>query len=117
MPIRTIYLEDNSSSHFRPVIDSVRIYAPLLTFLATSLSAFVLDATLVIGLYALFGSLLPAVVLARLVSGTVNFTLNRRLVFRRGSHSTARRTAAAGCKLPPETIEKIFGDGSKFTIS
>lgn len=28
--IATIYLDDNASSHFRPVADSVRIYAPLL---------------------------------------------------------------------------------------
>jgi glycosyltransferase involved in cell wall biosynthesis len=32
VPIRTIYLEHNRSSHFRPVRDSVRVYVPLLRF-------------------------------------------------------------------------------------
>ncbi|MDO9457847.1 glycosyltransferase [Nocardioides sp.] len=81
VPIRTIYLDDNASSHFRPVADSVRIYAPLLTFVGTSLAGFVVDTVLLMGLHALLGVLLPAVVLARVASASLNFTLNRRLVF------------------------------------
>jgi len=33
IPIRTIYLDGNSSSHFNPVIDSVRVYIVFLRFL------------------------------------------------------------------------------------
>ena len=42
---------ENSSSHFRPLADSVRIYAPLLAFLLSSMAAFVIDpvALLVLG--------------------------------------------------------------------
>ena len=36
VPISTIYLDDNASSHFRPVRDSARVYAPLLRFAASS---------------------------------------------------------------------------------
>jgi glycosyltransferase involved in cell wall biosynthesis len=35
--ITTTYLDDNSSSHFSPLTDSVRIYWPLLRYAATSL--------------------------------------------------------------------------------
>jgi hypothetical protein len=35
--IATTYLEDNASSHFSSLSDSVRIYRPLLRFAATSL--------------------------------------------------------------------------------
>ena len=93
--ISTIYLDDNASSHFRPVADSVRIYAPLLTFVTTSLLAFLIDTGVLLALHAIGSSLLPAVVLARLVSGTANFTLNRRLVFP-GADAARRRHSAAG---------------------
>ncbi|MGC3995299.1 MAG: bifunctional glycosyltransferase family 2/GtrA family protein [Propionicimonas sp.] len=79
--IATVYLAGNASSHFRPVRDSLRIYRPLLAFAGSSLAGFAVDATLVFALYALTANLALSVVAARLISGTVNFLLNRRLVF------------------------------------
>jgi hypothetical protein len=96
VPMQTIYLDDNISSHFRPVADSVLIYAALLAFVGTSLTAFALDTMALLALQAVLGTLLPAVVLARLVSGTVNYALNRRLVFP-SPDSTQRRGGAASC--------------------
>jgi putative flippase GtrA len=81
VPIATIYLDDNSSSHFRPVADSVRIYLPLLAFLGSSLAAFAIDTVVLLGLQALTGDLLVSVIGARLTSAGVNFAVNRRLVF------------------------------------
>jgi glycosyltransferase involved in cell wall biosynthesis len=37
VPIQTVYLENNAASHFRPVMDSVRIYAVLLRHVARML--------------------------------------------------------------------------------
>ncbi|WP_051551844.1 GtrA family protein [Nocardioides sp. URHA0020] len=92
--IRTVYLDEaNTSSHFRPVADSVRIYAPLLIFMATSLTAFIVDTGALLVVYAALGALLPAVVVARLVSGALNFAMNRHLVFPGGSPSRPRRAA------------------------
>jgi len=91
--IATIYLEDNASSHFRPVIDSARIYAPLLTFLLSSFGAFLVDTVALLALQALTGSLLLSVVGARLVSSSVNFAVNRRYVF--AATGTAVGPAAA----------------------
>jgi putative flippase GtrA len=81
VPIATIYLDDNSSSHFRPVVDSLRVYLPLVTFLASSLAAFVIDTVMLLLLTAATGDLLLSVVGARLTSAGVNFVVNRRLVF------------------------------------
>lgn len=36
VPISTVYEEKNSSSHFRPLLDSIRIYATLITFWLTN---------------------------------------------------------------------------------
>ncbi|MDJ0348862.1 bifunctional glycosyltransferase family 2/GtrA family protein [Cryobacterium sp. PH29-G1] len=82
LDIETIYLEHNASSHFRPISDSLRVMLPLLLFATVSFASFLVD---VVGLQLLFtatGSLLASVVGARLVSGSMNFLLNRRLVFR-----------------------------------
>lgn len=84
--IETVYLQHNASSHFRPVIDSVRVFAPLLRYISSSLAAFAIDAVGLILLFALTQSLLVSVIGARLASASVNFFINRHLVF----HPSAR---------------------------
>jgi len=92
--IATIYLEGNASSHFRPVLDSARIYAPLLAFLLSSFAAFVLDTAALLVLNGLFGGILLPLVGARLLSSTVNFAVNRRLVFAAPGARRLRSAAA-----------------------
>ena len=81
LPIRTVYLDGNRSSHFHALRDSARIYWEILKFSASSLMSFVLDY----GLFCLFSLLTGKVVFsnvaARLISGSVNYTVNRKLVF------------------------------------
>lgn len=90
--IETIYLDGNLSSHFRPVVDSVRVCAPLLRFSLSSLAAFGLDTVALLALHTLTGNLLASVVGARVISSTVNFLTNRRLVF---AHGQDKRIGAA----------------------
>lgn len=91
--IATIYLEENASSHFRPVQDSARIYHQLLGFVGSSLVGFALDA-LALALLLWAGlPLLWAVLAARLVSASANYALNRRWVFGRGHSPTPHRVA------------------------
>jgi glycosyltransferase involved in cell wall biosynthesis len=82
--IATIYLAANASSHFRPLADSVRIYAPLLKFILSSLAAFVIDAVALLVLTGITGSLLFSVIGARVLSSATNFLVNRRAVFVHG---------------------------------
>lgn len=79
IPIETIYEAGNPTSHFRPLQDSARIWAPLLKFAASSGVATVIDYVLVLVLNALTGALFFPVVAARLVSTSVNFAMNRRV--------------------------------------
>ena len=90
VPIATIYLAGNESSHFRPLVDSLRIYLPLLAFSASSLVAFGVDFVTLLLLNALTGNLLAAVIGARGLSSAVNFLTNRRMVF--GSQRPLRAT-------------------------
>ena len=88
VPIQTVYLEGNASTHFHPVRDSIRIYAIFGKFLATSLSSSVID----IVLFTVFSGILQwlhlghvilaATVGARVVSSIYNFLMNKGVVFR-----------------------------------
>ncbi|PWK52310.1 glycosyl transferase family 2 [Actinoplanes xinjiangensis] len=91
--IATVYLDGNSSSHFRPVVDSARIYGPLLAFAGSSLLAFAVDAALLAMLVSWTGQLVTSAIAARLISATLNYTVNRTAVFG-GDGRTPHRQAA-----------------------
>ncbi|MGN0999057.1 MAG: glycosyltransferase [Faecousia sp.] len=89
--IRTVYIEDNKSSHFRAVRDSWRIYKLILAHFFRYTASSLLCAAVDEGLYVLLGFLLPlsglaltaaATFGARAVSSLLNFFLNKTLVFR-----------------------------------
>lgn len=80
--IETIYIEENKSSHFRPIQDSIRIYAPFLTFMASSGAAALLDMSFLFLLMTLTDHLLFSIVFSRLASAGLQYLLNARLVFR-----------------------------------
>ncbi|MBT2537891.1 bifunctional glycosyltransferase family 2/GtrA family protein [Arthrobacter sp. ISL-69] len=90
--IATVYLDHNAGSHFRPLADSARIYAPLLKFLASSFTAFLVDTVMFLILNAATDSLLLALVGARAVSSAINFAVNRKVVFRHGREKPAAQT-------------------------
>ncbi len=92
--IRTVYIEENKSSHFHPIRDSWRIYKLILKhffrYTASSLATSVLEMSL----YALLSLLLHPIpfftgtvltatcgCVSRAVSSLANFYLNQRLVF------------------------------------
>lgn len=80
--IDTIYLDNNASSHFDALRDSYRIYREILKFSISSFVGFLVDYTMY-GLFLLFtGSLTAANICARLISASVNYTINRTYVFR-----------------------------------
>lgn len=81
VPIATVYIDGNRSSHFNPIWDSMRIYFVLARFLLSSIVAAALDFVLFAATFAVSGNVAAAVAVAR-VSSLVNFTLNRRFVFR-----------------------------------
>lgn len=87
VPVQTIYFnKNNSCSHFRKVRDSIRIYSQLLKFSMISFSSFLLDYSLFVLLTFLLpeetGCITAANVIARIASGTYNYMMNCRMVFR-----------------------------------
>lgn len=102
LPIRTIYHDSsNSVSHFRPLIDSLRIYFVIFRqffkFASSSLTSAAVDISLFVLLIEILFqgspepiSVITSVVLARCGSTLVNFSINRKLVF--GSNEQKRKT-------------------------
>lgn len=92
VPIETVYLDENKSSHFRPLADSARIYFPFLKFCASSGFAAVLDFALLFLLQWLTSNLLVSVMGARLCSSIFNYSMNRRFVFAQDKEAVVRRS-------------------------
>ncbi len=80
-PIRTIYEPGNRSSHFNPIVDSMKIYFVLLRFGSVSFASAVLDNLVFILTVHRLGSVLGAQVLGRVFSVTFNYSMVRRSVF------------------------------------
>ena len=91
VPVKTIYIEENRTSHFNPIKDSLRIYLVFGKFLFSSLSSSVVDLLL----FHMFCTLLHgagesvwgvpyiilATVFARVISAVYNFLINYKVVF------------------------------------
>lgn len=87
VPIKTIYIDENSGSHFRPIRDGLKIYQNIFKFALSSAASFLVDY----GIYALFILILAAVptalrvllanAIARTASSIFNFSVNKQLVF------------------------------------
>ncbi len=95
VPIQTVYIEDNKSSHFNALRDGWRIYKMILLFVASSLVAMLLDYVLVLLLSSatkdMAQSLLLSVVGARVLSSLANYFMNCKLVFENKSRSSIVR--------------------------
>jgi len=89
VPIQTVYLDGNRSSHFNPVWDSMRIYFVLARFFLSSILAAGVDFAGFSLAFAVTHNVAASVAFGRL-SSLVNFALNRRFVFHnRGSVASA----------------------------
>jgi glycosyltransferase involved in cell wall biosynthesis len=87
VPIHTIYIEKNISSHFNPFFDSMKIYFQLLRFGFSSLLASFFDFIVFTLTFKLTSNIILSLLIGRFVIGSLlNYIINRRWVF----HSKAR---------------------------
>ncbi len=81
VPIRTIYLDGNKSSHFRPLFDSMKIYFLLLRFSVLSLLTAVIDNLVFAFAYSATGSIAESQIAGRFVAMIFNYLGARSVVF------------------------------------
>lgn len=91
--IKTVYINENSETHFHPVKDSLKIYKVILgtffKYILSSLSSFLVDYGIfcaIIAILARLGyaktqSVWIATVIARICSSLFNYTINKKIVF------------------------------------
>jgi glycosyltransferase involved in cell wall biosynthesis len=104
VPIETVYIDANATSHFNPLLDTVRIYSSLLQFCLSSVLSFLIDNVLfavVIWLLHRCDSprrddIFIALALSRFVSSHFNYFYNRFVVFRRRRRPNARHRSYYG---------------------
>jgi len=80
--VATIYGEAARGSHFRPFLDSMRVYFVLARFAASSLLASLVDLVGFMALYTSDGSVPLSLAAGRACSVSLNFAVNRRVVFK-----------------------------------
>ena len=91
--IRTVYIEENKSSHFRVIHDSWRIYKLILAHFFRYTVSSLVSAVVDTGAYSLLSMLLQGIckgfaltaaagVGARVISSLLNFYMNKNLVFK-----------------------------------
>lgn len=90
IPIDTIYIDNNTHSHFHPIIDSLKIYWVLCRDFFVSVSSFGIDIALFSLFYALTLQIIPSTFMARFISGAYNFLGNKIVVFRLSKSSGSR---------------------------
>lgn len=121
--IETVYINDNESSHFNPLLDSIRIYSLFFKYIFSSLSSFAID----ILLYSLFIILLKDItpefyivtstIVARVVSSLYNYHFNKNIVFKTNSkHTMLKYYFLSFCQMLlsaylVQSIFKFVGEG------
>lgn len=86
--IETVYIEDNKTSHFNPVKDSIKIYRLFLKYFLSSLTSFVIDVALfgiflvVFTNFDIISRIIIATMFARIISSLWNYFINANLVFK-----------------------------------
>ena len=121
--IRTVYIEENKSSHFRVIHDSWRIYKLILAhffrYTISSLVSAVVD-TMSYALLSwalaplLWGFALTAVsgVGARIISSVLNFFLNKKLVFRANVDTKRAMLRYYALALPQMAAQVLLTQGA-----
>lgn len=80
--IQTIYIENNKSSHFNVIKDSIKIYKEIIKFSLSSISSFTIDYVLYSIFAILFNNVILSNILARIISSNYNFFINKFIVFK-----------------------------------
>ncbi len=145
VPIKTVYIDNNSETHFNPIKDSAKIYGVILgtffRYTLSSLSSFLVDYGIFCALIFMLGtskdsqsrSVWIATVVARVCSSIFNYTINKKMVFKsnRGSSTLIMYFTLCICQMAasaalvsligatgfPVQIAKIIVDTILFLVS
>ena len=81
VPIKTIYIDNNSGSHFNPIKDSFKIYREIFKFSFSSICSFLIDIFLFF-ISSRFINFIFSNIIARVCSSIFDFSMNQKHVFK-----------------------------------
>lgn len=92
IPIETVYIDDNSSSHFRPIHDSILIYWKILNSFIKYSAVSIISCIIDVVIFKIFlmtvnlnlketTLIILATIFARIISSFINFLLNKKVTF------------------------------------
>ena len=105
MPIKTVYEGGNTSSHFHPILDSIKIYFVFIRFSAISIITAIIDILVFFGFFYMTSNIIYSVICSRLVAGLFNFICSKYYVFKSKKYYF------------PELVKYIFTVAALATIS
>ena len=79
--INTVYIGKNRSSHFHPIVDSMKIYFVLFRFTLVALFSALIDYTVFILVYSFNANLLASQISARSISLFFNYSAVKKTIF------------------------------------
>ena len=146
IPISTVYEDNNSGTHFRPFVDSLKIMGTMfrgfMMFMGSSLICSFVDILFAFILLDFFKHIISsdllristATIFARLISMFLNYSLNKRIVFNKGNKNNTLYKYILLCLLImalssifvylvsnllylDEKLAKVIGDSLLFLLS
>ena len=82
LEIETIYIDNNSKSHFNAIKDSFKVYKEIIKFSLSGIISFLIDYILFIVFKVILNNITIANVIARAISSTINYIINKNIVFK-----------------------------------
>ena len=89
--IQTVYIDNNATSHFNPLIDSIRIYKLFGKYILAAISSFLMDIllfTIFLHIIPLDSKIMISTIIARILSSSYNFVVNSKVVFKKQSKTS-----------------------------
>ena len=92
--IETVYIEENKSSHFNPLKDSLKIYAIFVKYILSSIISFVVDIVIYKIVFDLLinnlanYTIIISTIIARIISSLVNYRINKNTVFKTSNNKS-----------------------------
>lgn len=79
-PIKTVYFDDNKSSHFNPLLDSVKIYFVLLRFVMASVATAMIDFAVFSIVYGQTSHIVTSQIAARAVAMVFSYSVIKQSI-------------------------------------
>ena len=80
-PLKQLYINSNRETHFRPIVDSLKIYAVFFRYVLSSLVTSAVDYLVFSLIFLVWKSLAAATVAGRAVAIFVSFFMQKKFVF------------------------------------